>query len=116
MTAVAAAERPGILRDLIARGVQRWWVVDVDQHGGDGYRFVTSDGLCRFNRRPRRPEIPDVLRLAVYERDGYACLECGAHDRLSLDHIWPYSLGGQDTYTNLQTLCLPCNSSKGARV
>jgi hypothetical protein len=63
-----------------------------------------------------RAHIPDALRSAVYERDGYACLHCGAMERLSLDHIHPWSLGGPDTLENLQTLCRPCNSRKGARV
>lgn len=63
-----------------------------------------------------RKAIPSALRRAVYERDGYACLHCGATDRLSLDHIHPWSRGGEDTLENLQTLCRPCNSRKGARV
>lgn len=65
---------------------------------------------------PIRKKIPDALRLKVYERDGYACLHCGTTERLSLDHIHPFSLGGPDTFENLQTLCRPCNSRKGARV
>lgn len=63
-----------------------------------------------------RPKIPASLRRAVYARDGHACLHCGTTESLSLDHIHPYSLGGQDTLENLQTLCRRCNSRKGARV
>jgi hypothetical protein len=63
----------------------------------------------------RRP-IPEGLRLAVYDRDGWTCLHCGASEPLSLDHIHPYSMGGPDTIDNLQTLCRPCNSRKGARL
>lgn len=63
-----------------------------------------------------RRKIADTIRLAVYERDGHACLHCGTTERLSLDHIHPHSLGGPDTIDNLQTLCRPCNSRKGARV
>ena len=65
---------------------------------------------------PLRRKIPEVLRLAVYERDGHKCLHCGTTERLSLDHIHPFSLGGPDTLENLQTICRPCNSRKGARV
>lgn len=65
---------------------------------------------------PGRPTIPARLRIAVYERDGYACLHCGTSDDLTLDHIHPWSRGGPDTYDNLQTLCRSCNSRKGARV
>lgn len=35
---------------------------------------------------------------------------------LELDHIRPSSLGGGFCVENLQTLCGPCNSRKGARV
>ena len=63
-----------------------------------------------------RPNISPALRQAVYARDGHQCLHCGAIDDLSIDHIWPYSLGGADVLANLQTLCRPCNSRKGARV
>lgn len=68
-----------------------------------------------FTPRGRR-HISDELRLAVYERDGYNCLHCGTNENLSLDHIHPYSRGGEDTLRNLQTLCRSCNSRKGARV
>jgi hypothetical protein len=65
---------------------------------------------------PRRPHIPTNIRRAVYERDGFRCLHCGTTELLSLDHIHPWSLGGPDTIDNLQTLCKPCNSRKGATV
>lgn len=63
-----------------------------------------------------RPTIPLELRLAVYQRDDWRCVHCGARKPLSLDHIYPYSRGGLDTFENLQTLCRPCNSAKGARL
>ena len=63
-----------------------------------------------------RAYIPDRLRQAVYNRDGRRCLRCGTTNDLSLDHIHPWSLGGRDTFENLQTLCRRCNSRKGARV
>lgn len=63
-----------------------------------------------------RPPIDPELRRAVYERDGFSCVNCLATDDLSLDHIHPWSLGGPDTFENFQTLCRPCNSSKGDRV
>lgn len=66
--------------------------------------------------RKGRPFIPKSIRQRVYARDLYRCLECGSSERLSLDHIWPYSLGGTDSIDNLRTLCVSCNSRKGARV
>lgn len=69
----------------------------------------------RFDPRSREP-ISKKLRKAVYERDHYRCVECGATDHLSLDHIIPWSLGGEDTMENLQTMCRSCNSRKGNRL
>lgn len=63
-----------------------------------------------------RRKIPREIREAVYRRDGHSCLHCGTRDRLTLDHIVPWSAGGSDEQDNLQTLCQSCNSRKGARV
>ncbi len=58
-------------------------------------------------------------RLAIYSRDGFACVYCGRSVEdgigLSLDHITPYSLGGKNTADNLVTCCGTCNSSRGNR-
>lgn len=67
-----------------------------------------------IERRGRRYIAADVRR-AVFDRDK-TCRSCGADHDLSLDHIIPYSRGGPDTVDNLQVLCRPCNSRKGARL
>lgn len=33
-----------------------------------------------------------------------------------MDHIWPFSLGGENTYDNLQTLCKNCNATKSDQI
>lgn len=55
-----------------------------------------------------------VKLVAIGNRDGFVCQECGANRRLSLDHIIPVSAGGTNDNDNLRILCLDCNSSKGA--
>lgn len=70
----------------------------------------------RYARWKPRRSFPAGLREQVYERDGHQCVACGTGERLTLDHIVPYSHGGPDTFDNLRTLCHSCNSSKGARV
>jgi hypothetical protein len=62
----------------------------------------------------RREPIPREIRLAVWERDGGRCVECGATFDLEYDHIIPLALGGATTVGNLQVLCAPCNGRKGA--
>ena len=66
----------------------------------------------QVNRAP----ISTGIRDFVFDRDGHACRLCGTTADLTLDHIYPWSLGGPDTPDNLRVLCRPCNSSKGDRV
>lgn len=63
-----------------------------------------------------RVPVPQWMRRAVFERDGWKCRHCGSGVRLEADHIFPYSKGGATTLENLQTLCKTCNIRKGARI
>ena len=63
---------------------------------------------------PRRSPIPRDVRLAVWQRDGGRCVECGDDFELQYDHVIPFSLGGAATVENLQLLCAGCNRDKGA--
>lgn len=62
------------------------------------------------------------LRYNVLSRDRFRCAACGrspAKDgtiELHVDHIIPWSRGGQNVESNLRTLCMQCNLGKGARV
>lgn len=64
--------------------------------------------------------IRSAKRLAIYLRDGMACVYCGVaiEDgafRFTLDHLKLYSQGGSNRATNLVTCCVRCNSSRGKR-
>lgn len=58
-------------------------------------------------------------RLAIYLRDGMACVYCGAtlEDgvQFQLDHVVPHSHGGSNDPSNLVTACSRCNASRGNR-
>jgi len=58
-------------------------------------------------------------RLAIYHRDGFCCVYCGAAGEehgvgLTLDHLVPVELGGSNDPSNLVTACAHCNSAKQA--
>ncbi|MBT1161255.1 HNH endonuclease signature motif containing protein [Bifidobacterium sp. SO1] len=63
-----------------------------------------------------RVPIPKRTRKRVYARDGYKCLRCGSTKNLTIDHIYPWSMGGRDDIDNFQTLCQSCNSWKHTKV
>lgn len=57
------------------------------------------------------------LRYEVLKRDGHACRYCGgtAPDvKLTIDHVVPTTLGGDDDPSNLVTACSDCNSGKSS--
>ena len=62
--------------------------------------------------------ISDKLRYQVLKRDNFKCCACGASPakdpsvELHIDHIVPWSKGGETTAENLQTLCSKCNLGK----
>jgi hypothetical protein len=57
------------------------------------------------------------LRHLVMRRDNFRCRHCGAVQSppnvvLHIDHILPWSKGGETVMSNLQTLCNMCNIGK----
>lgn len=64
-------------------------------------------------------EISDRLRFKILMRDGFTCKKCGKSPmkeigvELHVDHINPWSKGGETVPENLETKCLQCNLGKG---
>jgi 5-methylcytosine-specific restriction endonuclease McrA len=83
--------------------------------GGRRWLRVAPELLDATASRARIPVSPDV-RAGVYARDDYQCVVCGTSDDLTLDHIRPWARGGTNDPDNLQTMCRPHNSEKGAKV
>lgn len=57
-----------------------------------------------------------ALRGSKQSADELAAAGLWLSDDLQMDHVYPWSRGGETTYENLQTLCGSCNRTKGARV
>ncbi|MDP3972417.1 MAG: HNH endonuclease [Candidatus Nanopelagicales bacterium] len=75
---------------------------------------VGAAGSRAENISPRH--IAASVRQFVWERDGGACVNCGATTELQFDHVIPLALGGGRDEDNLQILCGPCNRRKGVGV
>ena len=65
---------------------------------------------------PRNPSLR--LKFKVMKRDRFCCRHCGKSPAntvgliLHVDHVVPWSEGGETILDNLQTLCEPCNLGK----
>lgn len=62
------------------------------------------------------------LKRLIFERDNATCRQCGTNKgkepnvKLVIDHIVPYSKGGETIYDNLQVLCRRCNIIKNNKI
>lgn len=59
--------------------------------------------------------LPDV-KIAVYERDGGRCVNCGIDRDPQYDHIIPVAKGGGNSAENVQLLCGDCNRQKADHI
>ena len=63
--------------------------------------------------------ISKSVRVTVLNRDNFKCVFCGRNSQqieLHIDHIIPFSKGGSNDISNLQTLCVDCNLGKSDRI
>jgi hypothetical protein len=73
-------------------------------------------------RKQTSRAVPLGLRYAVLRRDRFRCILCGRSPAtdigvcLHVDHIHPWSLGGETVLENLRSLCEDCNLGKGSSV
>lgn len=114
-------------------------------HGINGYtrrkcrcevcRSANADAMRRYVAKAKgrgvrygsggEGRVRGLVRLQVFERDGWLCQLCGdpvdpnagpqTRSYPSIDHKVPQSLGGTDDLTNLQTAHRWCNSIRQAR-
>lgn len=90
---------------------------------------VTADGLKVYSVSSSLP-LPSVLRLSnmvkvrrrevpltkpnIMKRDNFTCQYCTVRNvRMTLDHVVPRTMGGNDSWENLVCACEACNSRKG---
>lgn len=80
---------------------------------------ITEAREVKFETRKTKRDINLKLRFLVMKRDNFKCCICGRSPattpnlELHIDHIKPWSKGGETVINNLQTLCCDCNLGKG---
>jgi hypothetical protein len=80
---------------------------------------IALPGLTSEQKRQTSRNPTLRMRFRVLQRDGFKCRACGSSPALTpgvllhVDHIQPWSAGGDTMDENLQTLCKPCNQGKG---
>jgi hypothetical protein len=102
---------------------------------GTPYRVLLPEEIAVCQRdRERLREVPNPVsvkeseldyynvrdnRAKIFERDNYKCRHCDkqlTRFTVTLDHVTPVSKGGDNSFENLVTSCLDCNSKKNARL
>ena len=76
-------------------------------------RLPSVVALRKYQRSARRVAF---TRFNVFLRDRFTCQYCGeafASSALTFEHVIPRSRGGQTTWSNIVTACMPCNTGKG---
>ncbi len=94
-------------------------------------RAPHDDWICSINFELQAPRVIRLLeydrvprqtvrfnRRNVFARDGNRCMYCGRRfpiSQLSLDHVFPKSRGGPNSWENVVSSCVDCNVRKGGR-
>ena len=84
---------------------------------GDGGLIWYLFDLCLKSpkgKKKRKSLSKKIFNRLLFQYN-FKCCYCNSTKELSIDHIQPVSKGGTDEFSNLQILCKPCNSRKGAK-
>jgi len=70
--------------------------------------------ISHLVKRPFRQR--KLTKLEIFNRDQYTCQYCNRQiGELTLDHVIPKQRGGEQTWENLVSACIPCNRHKAGR-
>ena len=90
----------------------------VEYFNASGGVMTDQNFLENTNQSKTSRDINLRMRFMVMQRDNFKCCICGASPakdasvELHIDHIIPWSKGGETVIENLQTLCSKCNLGK----
>ena len=117
--------RFGSLTESLRRFIE--WVNSDDpvpsfpEHNSDATSGIAMPRVsAEISKRRTRRDPSERQRFRILVRDGFRCNSCGASPlvrrgvELNVDHILPWSKGGETIDENLETKCTQCNLGKGA--
>lgn len=61
------------------------------------------------SKRSKATDIPQKVKMAVWERDGHKCVICDSATAMPNAHYIPRSKGGLGIEENVVTLCFECH-------
>lgn len=65
---------------------------------------------------PLPPRQVRLTKFEVFNRDRFTCQYCGRKTtQLTLDHVIPRHRGGEHSWENIVTACIPCNHRKAGK-
>jgi 5-methylcytosine-specific restriction endonuclease McrA len=79
-------------------------------------RLPSVVALRTYRRQSRRVAF---TRFNVFLRDRFTCQYCGRPlpaSALTFEHVVPRSRGGQTSWSNIVTACMPCNTDKADKL
>ncbi|MEA3442344.1 MAG: HNH endonuclease [Chloroflexota bacterium] len=80
-------------------------------------RVFEIPSVIRLGHMVRRPHRQRKLtKIEIFNRDHFVCQYCGQQVKeITLDHVIPRQRGGEHTWENVVSSCIPCNRRKGGR-
>ena len=82
------------------------------------HSIVATHGNHQSHYRLDKGYTPPLCNQTLFQRDAHLCMYCGERfpkRLLSRDHVTPVSQDGQDTWNNVVTACVRCNTHKAGR-
>jgi 5-methylcytosine-specific restriction endonuclease McrA len=131
MTDALALNRAGIPVDILSwrRAVTLWALGRVEVLAVHEGQFIRSPrftmalpSVVQCLDGPTSPRnftrILPYNRRNLYKRDGGQCAYCGTRlsfSNFTIDHVNPRCFGGETSWENTVSACMPCNTRKGNR-
>ena len=98
------------------RPPKSWDEIEAEDRKRAAEKGMEYTAWVEARAKKKARSIPKATRREVFARDNYRCVQCGATEELTIDHIFPFALGGSNAPENLQVLCKACNFKKGNRL